>query len=168
MPMCNNVAFLLFFLLTGNVQNVNALNCSVIVWDAPEDEHCCGHELTYKVRLYSGISFDTSSASQRTVFWTPNKWVTFSAADIPTGRPLYAIVSVRLFQSPISAWSCHLLKNYYYTSNYNNSYVFNSDLENVAFRIIFSSFQVKARNNDGTHSADWTDPVLVTGKPCHT
>ena len=138
------------------MRNVNAFNCSVIVWDAPEDEHCCDHELTYKVRMYSGISFDSSTASQRTVFWTPNKWVTFSAADIPTGRPLYAIVSNSRAQSVYG----HVIRSEIITTQV-------ATTENVAFKIIFSSLQVKARNSDGTHSADWTDPVLVTGKPCH-
>ena len=89
-----------FFPSTGNARNVHAFNCSVIVWDAPEDEHCCDHELTYKVRIFSGITYETSDPSQRVVLKSSTTWVTFSAADIPSGRPLRAVVSVYISQSP--------------------------------------------------------------------
>jgi hypothetical protein len=80
--------------MPGNARNVHALNCSVIVWDAPEDEHCCDHELTYKIRIYSGLTYESSDPSQRVVLKSSTTWVTFSAADIPSGRPLRAVVSV--------------------------------------------------------------------------
>ena len=85
---------MLFFFLSGNVRNVHALNCSVIVWDAPEDEHCCGHEVSYKIRFYTGIKYETTQPSQKVVLTSTKPWVTFSAADIPIGRPLRALVSL--------------------------------------------------------------------------
>ena len=141
---------------TGNVRNVTTFNCSVIVWDAPEDEHCCDHELTYKVRMYSGITFENSSASQKKVFWTPNKWVTFSAADIPTGRPLVAIVSVCThLSSSLHAQHSRLLLKLLCGWNRVHFYI-----KNVVF---VSLLQVKARNSEGRHSSEWTDPITVTG-----
>lgn len=90
--------------MPGNVVNVQAVNCSIIVWDAPEDVDCCKDELTYKIRIYSGSSH--LIRSQRVVLSSSKTWVTFTADDIPSGRPLHAVVKARSSEGVHSAqWS---------------------------------------------------------------
>ena len=83
--------------LTGNVVNVRLMDCGVLVWDTPEDIHHCNDELAYKIRFYNGTDYKTTHPSQKTVMSTfeyPNRsWVKFTADELPSSRPLYAVVS---------------------------------------------------------------------------
>ena len=76
--------------------NVNRPVCGVIEWDVPNDETGCNEDLTYKIRVYSGPSYTSTVSGERKVFSTDTNSLTFTAADVASGRPLYAIVSCDL------------------------------------------------------------------------
>ena len=48
--------------------------------------------LTYRIRLYTGSTYGTTPSSQRRTVSSLTNSFTFSEHDVPTGRPLYAIV----------------------------------------------------------------------------
>ena len=76
--------------------NVNRPACGVIEWDIPNDETGCNEDITYKIRMYSGSSYASTESEEKTVFATDTNSLTFTAADVASGRPLYAIVSCDL------------------------------------------------------------------------
>ena len=86
------VSFIDFFTL-GNVVNVHRPACGVLEWDVPGGGSN-SEGLTYKIRFYSGQSFESTPSSQKRVLTSPTNSLRFTAEDIPTGRPLYAIVSI--------------------------------------------------------------------------
>ena len=73
--------------------NINRPACGVIEWDVPNDETDCNEDITYKIRVFSGSSWGDTESGERKVFLTDTNSLTFTAADVPSGRPLYAIVS---------------------------------------------------------------------------
>ena len=78
------------FISAGNVENVRSPGCGILEWDAPEGGV---GELSYKIRFYSGRNYVSTPLSQRIVLSSPTNSLTFSEQDIPSGRPLFAIVS---------------------------------------------------------------------------
>ena len=70
------------------------LNCGMIVWDAPEDANCCRDKLSYKVRFFNG-TFDSANSVNRKVIAVKNSWIKFTADDLPPGRPLQVMVSLK-------------------------------------------------------------------------
>jgi hypothetical protein len=58
-------------------------------------EGCVDDGLKYKVRVYSGLSFDSTPKEQRKVFTTTTNSLSFSAADVPAVRPLRCTVKAR-------------------------------------------------------------------------
>ena len=79
---------------SGNVRNVQMLNCGMIVWDAPEDADCCHDKLTYKVRFFNGTSFSAAPEDYRKVMSVENSWIKFTGDDLPYGRPLQVMVGL--------------------------------------------------------------------------
>ncbi|CAI8012609.1 hypothetical protein GBAR_LOCUS8086 [Geodia barretti] len=51
--------------------------------------------LSYKIRFYSGQSFGSTPSSQRIVLSSPTNSLSFTDQDVPTQRPLYAIIKGR-------------------------------------------------------------------------
>ena len=70
--------------------NVHRTTCGVLEWDVPEQ---CTEGLTYKIRFFSGQSYAATPDSQKRVLSSSTNSLTFSAEDLPSARPLYAIVS---------------------------------------------------------------------------
>jgi hypothetical protein len=76
-----------------NVVNVSRPCCGVVTWGVP---HGCVVDHTYRIRIFSGRSYSTTQPSQRIVLSSmTNSWH-FTAENVPSSRPLYAIVSCSL------------------------------------------------------------------------
>lgn len=75
---------------SGNIANVRRTSCGVLTWDVPSDS---SEGLTYKIRFYGGQSFGSTPSSQKKVLASPTNSLAFTAEDVPSTRPLYAIVS---------------------------------------------------------------------------
>ena len=99
--MCESKDQIVFF--TGNVENVRSPGCGRLEWDAP-DGGVGG--LSYKIRFYSGQSFGSTPSSQRIVLSSPTNSLSFTDQDVPTQRPLYAIVSYRVSTSTLLNLAC--------------------------------------------------------------
>ena len=75
--------------------NVNRPACGVIEWDVPNDETGCNEDLIYKIRVFSG-SYVNTEPGDRKVLSSDTNSLTFTAADVPSTRPLHAVVSCDL------------------------------------------------------------------------
>ena len=93
--------------------SVRRAGCGVLEWDPPVGG---GQGLTYKIRFYRGQSFATTPASLRRVLASPTNSLTFTAQDVPSARPLYAIVS---FQS-LFFYVLGITHSYLWLSNTHN------------------------------------------------
>lgn len=80
--------------LTGDVANVRSQQCGVLTWDALEVVDECNVDLIYKIRLYSGISYFSTTSSERVVISSESTTLRLADHDnIPRTRPLRAMVS---------------------------------------------------------------------------
>ena len=83
--------------ITADVTDVRVPQCGRLEWDistiTPE---ACGEGLTYRVRFYSGTTYQSTSTSQKKVIITDTNSVDFTAEDVPATRPLKAMVSNNL------------------------------------------------------------------------
>ena len=81
---------------TGDIRNVQMMDCGMIVWDAPEDVDCCHDIITYRIKFYNGTSYQKTHPTQRGTMHVSNSWVHLTAADLPRSRPLRIEVGLKL------------------------------------------------------------------------
>ena len=72
--------------------NVFKVGCGHIQWD-PSTVDGCTDNISYRIRIFSGDSFKVSSRSQRVVLSSTTNSLTFFSSQVPSTRPLRAIVS---------------------------------------------------------------------------
>ena len=70
--------------------NVRRPSCGVLEWDPPSG---ASEGLTYKIRFYGGQSFWLTPSNKRRVLSSSTNSLSFTAGDVPSARPLNAIVS---------------------------------------------------------------------------
>ena len=78
---------------TGDITGVVKVGCGRIEWEPATVAGCTDPGLTYKIRIFSGLDFLSSGSSQRRVLSSNTNFLTFTSAEIPSTRPLKAIVS---------------------------------------------------------------------------
>ena len=81
-------------LFSGDVVSVRKAGCNLIEWDAPVGPDGCAELLIYKIRLFSGTTFLSSSREQRLAILSGTTSLTYTAEDMPEGEPIKATVSV--------------------------------------------------------------------------
>ena len=70
--------------------------CGILKWDAPVR---CAEGLIYRIRLYSGTSYRATPRSQRKVLSSSTNTLHFTADQVPSQRPLFAIVSIIILRN---------------------------------------------------------------------
>ena len=85
---CGN--YHLSLLSTADIVNVVKVGCGHIQWD-PSTVDGCTDNISYRIRIFSGSS--ETPLSQRVVLSSTTNSLTFSSSQVPSIRPLRAIVS---------------------------------------------------------------------------
>ena len=80
-------------LSTGDISGVVSVSCGHIEWAPATVAGCSDEGLTYRIRIYSGTSFEDTDESQKVVLSSTTNSLTFSLTQVPSTRPLRAIVS---------------------------------------------------------------------------
>ena len=83
-------------LSTGDISGVVSISCGYIEWDPATVPGCSDEGITYRIRIYSGATYEDTDESQKRVLSSSTNSLTFSSSDVPSSRPLRAMVSLLL------------------------------------------------------------------------
>ena len=131
--------------------NVFKVGCGHIQWD-PTTVDGCTDNISYRIRIFSGDSFKETSRSQRVVLSSTTNSLIFSSSQVPSTRPLRAIVSQLI--TSVAGLARFCAKN---LSHMNTIHLLCSDRNNCVS-------QVKAMRGNGLLSQNWSGPIIISGK----
>ena len=93
------------FLSTGDISGVVSVSCGYIEWNPATVAGCSDEGISYRIRIYSGTTYEDTDESQKVVLSSSTNSLTFSLTQVPFTRPLRAIVSSS--SEPVTLYIIH-------------------------------------------------------------